>query len=281
LKNSITYFFLKFLSIFSLCFPRILCIKIAEKLGLLIYYFFPKRKDVATSNLNIAFPDKNKDELSIVLKNTYKHYTILIIEFLRQRNINLNKIKIDMDEETKELLLSENGQILMTAHIGNWEMMIPILSQFKKIAVVVKIQKNSGGDKFIQNNRQFGNTTLIPMRDSRKKMMQSLLDGKMLCLASDQNAGDRGTKISFFGKETSIPKGAAYFHYKTNCPIVVGFCILKEDYSYEFKLRPLNVIDNNDIKNICIDVNTKYSLLLEEEVKKYPEQYFWFHKKWG
>ena len=112
-------------------------------------------------------------------------------------------------------------------------------------------------------------------------MIKSLLEGKILILASDQNAGDRGTKVSFFSKETSIPKGAAYFHYKTNCPILVGFCILKEDYSYEFKLRPLNVIDDNDIKNICIDVNTKYSLLLEKEVKKYPEQYFWFHKKWG
>ena len=186
-----------------------------------------------------------------------------------------------MDEETKKLLLSENGQILMTAHMGNWEMTIPILSQFKKIAAVVKIQNNSGGDKFIQKNRQFDNTTLIPMRGSRKKMIKSLLEGKILILASDQNAGDRGTKISFFGKETSIPKGAAYFHYKTNCPIVVGFCILKEDYSYEFKLKSLNVIHDNNIKNICIDVNTKYSLLLEEEIKKYPEQYFWFHKKWG
>ena len=173
MKNSITYFFLKSLSIFFLCFPRILCIKIAEKLGLLIYYFFPKRIDVATSNLNIAFPDKNKEEISTLLKNTYKHYTVLIIEFLRQKSINLNKIKIDIDEETKNLLLSENGQILMTAHIGNWEMTIPILSQFKKIAAVVKIQNNSGGDKFIQKNRQFDNTTLIPMRGSRKKMIKS------------------------------------------------------------------------------------------------------------
>ena len=127
---------------------------------------------------------------------------------------------------------------------------------------------------------QFNNTTLIPMRGSKKEMMKSLLDGKILILASDQNAGDRGTKVLFFGKETSVPKGAAYFYHKTNCPIVVGFCILKRDYSYEFKLRPFDILNENDIKSLCINVNTKYSLLLEEEIKKYPEQYFWFHKKW-
>ena len=281
MKNSLTYFFLKFISIFFLCFPRILSIKIAYKLGSLIYLVYPKRKYVVSSNLNIAFPNKNKEDLELLLKRVYKHHTVLIIEFLRQRNINLNKIKIHIDEETKGILSSNTGQIFMTAHIGNWEMCIPILNQFRKVAAVVRIQNNSGGDKFIQEARQFDNTTLISMRGSKKEMMKSLLNGKILALASDQNAKEKGTKISFFGKETSIPKGAAYFHYKTKCPIIIGFCILNKDYSYEFKLRTLNLISNDDIENLCIDVNTKYSLLLEEEIKKYPEQYFWFHKKWG
>ena len=281
MKNSLTYFFLKFISIFFLCFPRILSIKIADKLGSLIYLIYPKRKYVVFSNLNIAFPNKNKEDLELLLKRVYKHHTILIIEFLRQRNINLNKIKIHIDEETKGILSSNTGQIFMTAHIGNWEMCIPILNQFRKVAAVVRIQNNSGGDKFIQEARQFDNTTLISMRGSKKEMMKSLLNGKILALASDQNAKEKGTKISFFGKETSVPNGAAYFHYKTKCPIIIGFCILNKDYSYEFKLRTLDPISNDNIENLCIDVNTKYSLLLEEEIKKYPEQYFWFHKKWG
>ena len=236
---------------------------------------------MVSSNLNIAFPNKNKEDLELLLKRVYKHHTVLIIEFLRQRNINLNKIKIHIDEETKGILSSNTGQIFMTAHIGNWEMCIPILNQFREVAAVVRIQNNSGGDKFIQEARQFDNTTLISMRGSKKEMMKSLHNGKILALASDQNAKEKGTKISFFGKETSVPNGAAYFHYKTKCPIIIGFCILNKDYSYEFKLRTLDPISNDDIENLCIDVNTKYSLLLEEEIKKYPEQYFWFHKKWG
>ena len=281
MKNLITYFFLKSISIFFICLPRIISIKIGEKLGALIYYMFPKRKQVALSNLNIAFPNKNKNEILSLLKNTYTHYAILITEFLRQKNIDLDKINIHIDEKTKKILSSDSGQILMTAHMGNWEMTIPILSTFKKVSAVVKIQNNSGGDKFIQENRKFNNTTLIPMRGSRKKMMNSLFDGNILILASDQNAGDRGTKIPFFGRETSIPKGAAFFHHKTKCSIIVGFCIMNKDYSYDFKLRELDIINSTDIKKLCIDVNSKYSKLLEDEVIKHPEQYFWFHRKWG
>ena len=281
MKNFLTYSLLKLISIFFLCFPRIISIKIGYVLGLLIYFIYPKRKEVVKSNLEIAFPNKNKQDLEKLIKKVYIHYTILMIEFLRQRRFNPQKIKIHIDEKTKEILSTENGQIFMTAHIGNWEMSIPILSQFKKIAAVVRIQNNSGGDKFIQESRQFNNTKLISMRGSKKEMMKSLINGKILILASDQNAKHRGTKIQFFNKDTSVPKGAAYFHYKTKCPIIVGFCILNKDYTYDFKLRTLDIINNNDIENTCIDVNTKYSLLLEQQIKENPEQYFWFHKKWG
>ena len=51
------------------------------------------------------------------------------------------------------ILKNKQGLILMTAHLGNWEALIPILSSYKKITVVVKEQRNSGGDRFVHNIR--------------------------------------------------------------------------------------------------------------------------------
>ena len=149
MKNSFTYFFLKTLSIFFLCFPRNLSIKIAKQWGLFIYWFYPKRKDVATINLKVAFPDKTETEIKGALKNTYQHYTVLIVEFLRQRNINLNKININMDEETKDIISSKKGLILMSAHMGNWEMIIPILNKYQDAMIVVKIQNPTAIGHFV------------------------------------------------------------------------------------------------------------------------------------
>jgi len=280
----LTYFFLKSISIFFLCFPRNLSIKIAGKLGSLIYYIYPKRKQVAILNLNIAFPNKTKQEIKELIKKTYQHYTILMVEFFRQKNIDFNKIDIDIDEKTQQILSRKEGLIVMTAHMGNWEFFIPIVSKYKKASAIVKVQKNLGGDKFFSKNRQFDNITLISMKSPTRNMINTLLNGDFLLLASDQNARSRGTKISFFGKETSVAKGAGYFHYKTNCPIAIGFCILKKDNSYSFKLRIIDIETERikeNINNLCTEVNTKYSALLEEEIKKNPEQYFWFHKKWS
>ncbi len=281
-KNSLTYLFLNLVSIFFICLPRLISIRLGSTLGLLMYYIYPKRKSVVIKNLNIAFPNKNSTQLEKLIINLYKHYAIIITDFLRQKKINLDKIKLNIDDQTKEILSLKTGFILMTAHIGNWEIILPILNSYKKTAIVVKIQNNSGGDRFIQENRKFKNIELISMRGSKKQMIRALNENKILGLASDQNAGEKGVQVPFFNKDTSVPKGAAFFHYKTKKPIVVGFCILNKDYSYTFKLKKLDIdYEEKDFDKFAFSINTKYSFLLQEEIKKNPEQYFWFHKKWG
>jgi KDO2-lipid IV(A) lauroyltransferase len=100
-------------------------------------------------------------------------------------------------------------------------------------------------------------------------------------LASDQNAGESGINISFFNKPASIPKGAAKFHLKTGVPILVGFCILSEDYQYSLSLKSLDTNNLDEDEGEAIkQINTRFSNLLEDAIRQNPEQYFWYHRRW-
>ena len=279
MKHFITYCFLKKISIFLSFIPRRIAIFCAKKTGTIISIIYPKRKKVAFKNLKIAFPQKSYKEIEYIIKRTYQHYMVLIIDFLRQKKINLFKISIDSN--TKRILSSNQGLIMMTAHIGNWEMILPILNKYKKTSAIVKIQKNTGGDKFVSQLRNFENIRLLPMGSSKRNMIKALNNKEVLALASDQNAGEKGSQIMFFGKKASIPKGAAYFYYKTKCPIAIGFCILKKDYTYEFKLEEIKPTINILDESLFTEINSIYCKKLENIIKKHPEQYFWFHKKWN
>ena len=83
-----------------------------------------------------------------------------------------------------------------------------ILSKYKKSTVVVKVQRNSGGDKFLNEARKFRNITLLPMKSSKRIMIDALMNGEVLALASDQNAGNKGIKVPFFGFKASIPNSS-------------------------------------------------------------------------
>ena len=113
-------------------------------------------------------------------------------------------------------------------------------------------------------------------------MIQTILDGYYLGLISDQNAGEKGTEAQFFNRPVSVPKGAAAFHLKTNTPILVGFCILCGDYSYHLSFQELDVQGLPENSNeVIVEINRRYSKLLEGEIRENPQQYFWFHRKWA
>ncbi len=231
-----------------------------------------------------AFPQFQSLQVEDLLLKCSKHYGMVLIDFLRQSGINKNNVNnyVSMDAETKEVLNSCNGGIIMTGHLGNWEAFLPALGlNGYPFVVVTQTQKNDGSQKFFNSIRTFPKVSLIPRTGNRKKMLQVLEEKKFLGLASDQNAGKHGIKIPFFGKSASIPKGAALFHFKTGMPIIVGFCILSSDFKYNLRLRKLDfesIPDNKE--DAVLEIHTKYSQLLENEIKKHPEQYFWFHRKW-
>ena len=277
----ITYISLWIISKTLSVLPRKIIVFIGRFFGFIMYYFFPLRKNVAQINLKIAFPNKSIKEINTLVKKTYMHYGILIFEFIRSHSKMPNEKIFNIDDKTKEILSGEDGLIFMTGHIGNWEMTIPILSRYKKVTAIVRKQKNSGGHKFFSECRRLHNVELITNKGSKRKMLNAINNGKVLILASDQNAKNRGTYIDFFGLKSSIPKGAGHFHYSTKKNIVVGFCILNKDLNYSFHLKVLNLNNKYEQKeDLIVEINKMYVQLLEKTIIDHPEQYFWFHKKW-
>jgi len=278
------YYILRLISIALSLTPRILSLKLGRFFGLLIYHIKPIRKDIAKKNISICFPNKSESEHEIIIKNCYKHYGLVFTDFLRMSLLNKNNITkiFSFDKETMELLKLTNGGIVMTGHIGNWEMFIPGFGLNNlQMSIVTQTQKNKSSEKFFTWIRKKENTRLIPKKESKEIMQKVLLNNEFLGLASDQNAGLKGTYVPFFDSTVSIPKGAGYFHIKTKKPILVGFCILNSDYKYILKIKKINEnIIYDDKNDLIYNVNEYFSKLLEDEIKKSPEQYFWFHRKW-
>jgi len=264
--------------------PRKYALLLGRKLGLFFYYFIPIRKSIAVKNISIAFPELNKNEREKLLYSTYQHFGMVLIDFLRlnkyKREKNTNLVKIPSD--SIKLFKENNGGILLSAHLGNWEYLGSSLGLHEIHCVgVAQIQHSNGANTFFNELRESKMTKIIPVNAGSKMMLKSMIDGAYLGLISDQNAGRKGSSATFFGKQVSVPKGVGVFHVKTNFPILLGFCILLPDFSYDlsFKLLDFKDLPNNIDEAVKI-INQKYTMLLEQKIREYPNQYFWFHRKW-
>lgn len=283
--EGLTYHILTVISAFTALVPRNLTIWLGKGLGVLIYVLIPLRKKVAIQNLNIAFPEKKQSEIMGILKSCYRHFGIVLMDVLRSPLLSLKNLDhfVHYDKAQIELLKKSQRGIVVSAHLGNWEWLLPFLG-LKGIpfTAVALTQKNRGAQKYFMESRQQTGSRIILKGAPGRDMINIILNGGFLGLASDQNAGKRGIKSAFFEKEISIPKGAAVFQLKTGVPLFLCYCILNDTNKYDISIKQLDLSNLPESKEEkIVEIMQRISWDLERKVQQNPHQYFWFHRKWS
>ena len=275
--DKITYLFLCILS-------RILSklslkdqVIISQHLASIFYNYIPKRKNLALKNLSIAFPNHPTEWIEKTLKNCYKFLTFNFIQFLTfpqsTKNVIIEVIGQDLLDEA---LNKGRGVILISAHFGTWE----ILGHWFGInnyplRGVAQRQTNKGANKFFEEKRQLSGIKHIYRKVGFDRLYNVLKENKILGLVSDQDAKSKGIFVNFFNKPASTHTGAAKFHLNTGAPMIFGLCIQTGFQKYKIELISVSA-SINSVENITQEFTT----ILENIIRKYPEQNFWFHNRW-
>ena len=277
LYHIITYYIL--IAISSVL--RILSIKkhyiISHNIASILYNYIPKRKITALENLQIAFPNKSKEWRENTLRSCYQFFVYNFIQFM-SFPIESNSINIEVagKQFLENAMQKKKGVILISAHFGAWE----ILGYWfgvnnYPLNGVAQKQKNKGANKFFEITRQLSGVKQIYRKTSMDSFYDVLKNEKILGLVSDQDAKNKGVFVDFFDYPASTHKGASLFHLNTNAPMIFGICVQKGFVDYRVEFMPVQS-DKKSIESIT----QLYTSIIEKTVKKYPEQYFWFHKRW-
>ena len=100
-------------------------------------------------------------------------------------------------------------------------------------------------------------------------------------MLSDQDAGDDGTVVQFFNRPASTPKGPAAFALKMNAPIVMGFIIRGDDKRQKIVItEPIFIHKSKNKEDDIRNLTQAYTSVLEEYIRKYPDHWFWPHRRW-
>lgn len=290
MKNKIEFYLLTFLSFLISRFSLHSACKLAKFLAFIFYYLIPIRKKVVKNNITIAFPYLNRKELMRLVKKSYLNLFIVLIEilylpFLRKEEIE-NMVKIKGSDLINDALSKNKGLIFVSAHFGNWEIMAiaSALKLNKSYTIVTKPLRNPFVDQFINDWRtKFGNK-IIPLGLSIKNIFKELLDKKIIALLADQRASSNSMEMEFFNKRTHVYEGPATLSIKTGAPMIFAIAIRQPDHSYTIELREISISDlenkNLSERDKIFILTKRYFTLLEDYIRQYPDQWFWFHNRW-
>ncbi|OPY90345.1 MAG: Lipid A biosynthesis lauroyl acyltransferase [Syntrophus sp. PtaU1.Bin208] len=256
-------------------------------LALSVYYLIPDRRLIALDNLHHAFPEKSVDELIKIAKGVYRNFGILLAEFVEIPRLNEKRIdrllEIQGMENYCQAKAKNRGVIMLTGHYGNWELMAAAFAVYADpLTILYRPFDNALIENLVSWVRSSTGNRFISAKRALFAMTRCLREKRTLGLLIDQNwSRKESCFVQFFNRPACTSSGLAYLVLQTGAPVLPTFMTRQEDGRYVLQVgTELEIIDTGDMDSDIVANTQRYTSVIEEIIRKHPEQWFWIHQRW-
>lgn len=261
----------------------------ACNLSSLRYLLVAKQRKVALDNLQIAFGDaKSKAEIQKIAKDSFTLMSKGAVEllFLMDRPALLRKrVELIGKKYLDEALARDKGVILVSAHFGNFPLLMAKLSlEGYKVAGIMRQMRDTRVEKkFLAKRTKLGIKTIyfLPRTTCVNSTIFSLRGNEIVFIPMDQNFGTGGVFVDFFGRKAATATGPVVLAQRTKAALLPCFIVRQPDDSHRIIFEPqLELTEGKDAEEtISINIQ-RLTNIIESYIKKYPAEWGWVHRRW-
>jgi KDO2-lipid IV(A) lauroyltransferase len=269
--------------------PRPVARSIAAGVVRTFYALMPKLRKTAQVNLRIAFPEWSDAQREAVVRGMLRNLAWMAVEFARFPKYSKENIEqvvvIEGHENFLEGQRRGKGVLVLTGHIGAWE-----LSSFAHalyghpLHYMARPLDNKRIDALVNGYRCLPGNRPIFKNESARVMLKVLKEAGTIGILADQNTmPDEGVFVDFFGKTASTTSGIARVALHTEAAVVPGYAVWDENSrKYRLCFEPaVELIRTGDTERDVFENTQKFAKVIEEIIRKYPEQWVWVHGRWN
>src|SRR5262249_6691705 len=259
----------------------------ARGLAWLAFRIDRRHRQVALDNLDKAFPNRytlaQREEL---VYDVYRHFCSVLIEIMHMpRRLNVfnwkNHLELPEGQRIVECLLSGRPLLVVTGHFGNWEMAGYCLGLlgFPTHAIARPLD-NPFLDDFVRRFREATGQKILAKHGDFASIQGVLDKGGVLATLGDQDAGQRGLFVDFFGRAASTHKAVRLLAREHHGPMIVTGTARKDGVYHVMVADVIFPEEYEGRTNAVKELTQRFSTALEGLIRRHPEQYFWLHRRW-
>jgi Kdo2-lipid IVA lauroyltransferase/acyltransferase len=263
-------------------------LRTAAGIGRAMYMWDKRHRERACRSISRAFPDWSTQKVERVCRGSFEHFVQLAIEVCHTPRV-LNKDSWARRTSTGnlgpalELLNARKPVILLTGHLGNWEVLGYLLAVIGyEVDAIARPIDNPLINDWLLGIRENKGMRIITKWDATERMLEVLGRGGALGFIADQNAGDKGLFVPFFGRLASSYKSIGLLAISQEVPVVCGYAH-RVGPGFHYELGVADVIhpgDWQDRVDPLYYVTARYARAIETMVRMRPQQYLWMHRRW-
>ena len=275
---------------------------LGDFIGFLWFDVFKIRRAVAIENVGLSFPEKSNAEVLAIARGSMSNMGRTLTEFAHFPFFRKEKIANFFDyegfENVTEALKKKKGVLFLSMHLGNGDMAVAASSLMGlKLNLISKRFKAQWLDRLWFGMRAKHGTKFISPEKSSFEILRALGRNEIVIFVLDQFMGPPiGVRTRFFGRETGTAMGLALVHLRTEAPLILTYTyrtphnkmviVFEKAISAQEMLSEIaSELPELDIKacdraKLIALLTQKYTDMVEQVVRRYPEQWMWIHRRW-
>jgi KDO2-lipid IV(A) lauroyltransferase len=288
----VDYLYLSLYKTFALLLkvlPRNLTIQLMKSLAWFVYTVSKKHQHIIHQNLNLAFNNqlslKEKKRIGI---DAFTNLIDTTFGIIRRDNMEKQEVIKNITFENEEIIKNyqkENKQfILVTGHYGNWELLSQSIAIYFDLTLVgVGRELNSKiMDKVLIENRERFNVKMVYKKGAMKGCIRAIGKKNIVGILTDQHlAAEQSINVNFFNHKVTHTPLASILSRKFGIDLIPAYISTDDYLNYKVSIYPpIKSLKTDNKKNDLEDMTKAQAKVLEEVIRKKPEQWFWQHKRW-
>ncbi|MBN1352941.1 lysophospholipid acyltransferase family protein [candidate division KSB1 bacterium] len=286
-KNWIIYILVKGFFNLLRILPRSFCFFLLTRISLLCFYVIPDARKKTIRNLTRVFgSEKNAAEIWKMAKSVFRDLGRNAVDMFRLKQV----VGKDPDryvtchgwENLDNALAKGKGVVVITGHLGCWELMAGyVSSKGYAVSVVGTPLYDPRLDKMLVDNRTSVGLKNIIRSTGAREILRTLRNGEIVGILIDQDTRVDGVFVDFLGKPAFTPVGPVVLALKTGAAIVPMAIHIDERNRHIIEMEPeIDLQTTDDKENDRLLITLKCSKAIEKLLLKNVTQWVWMHERW-
>lgn len=253
------------------------------------YCLASRHRQIAINNIKDCFHGSMTEEKAgKIAKTCFKNLALMFLDLCRMPRITKDNfreyIHFEGLENVHEAEKHGKGILVCTGHFGSWELLPHAWSLYhgRPAHVVVRPLDNKVADRVLSYFRTFTGNRLIAKKKALMPIMKALAKNDVVGTLHDQNVKKReGIFVDFFGRPACTTFAPALIGLRTGGAVIPAYIVREGINSYRIIFeKEVTAPQGMEKEEAIFYITQTITKSLENMIRKYPEQWFWVHRRW-
>ena len=264
--------------------PLPLAFAIGQMGGVIAWLVLPQYRKLALRNVRIAFAGElSEKEMRRIVRRHFQHLganLLCSVKFPRMPMEKiLQRVRIEHFEHVENCFRKKQPVVMFLSHIGSWEFCTRLFPHFlrgHRSSTIYQRIRNPHIDRHVREARSRFGLEVFERSEGFGKAIELLRSGGGVGILMDQHAGDGGLWTPFFGRLASTTPLPALLARRTQAALM-GFAVHTDGFArWRAVAEPPIEGTGESIQKLTARGNE----ILEKQVRRTPEDWFWVHNRW-